>query len=255
MEPMKAGPAGATAEGDAGTIRPQMPGAGSPTAKPRTHTQAVGPIGQAYRMLRTGLDLGKDGAAPQVIAVTSATRGEGKTTTSLGLSMASVVTGRWTVLLEGDLYRPTLSDVLPIPSDAPTIVDALRYPDTDITPARIDGLDILPAPRGLENPARLLQPPLVLKLLSRLRMHYNDIIIDTPPVTATSDALTLARYADGVVVVMDAESPNRQAHRMLRKVLHQAGINVLGVALNRGDLVEGSDYYGYGYGSESASTR
>lgn len=249
MESMKTGEPGTG--GDGGGTRPVPQRGADNVREARTRQQSVGPIGQAYRMLRAGVDLGQEGATPQVIAVTSATRGEGKTTTSLGLSMASVTTGRWTILLEGDLYRPTLTEVLPVPADAPTIVDALRYPDSDVTPARIDGLDVLHAPKGLENPARLLQPPLVLKLLSRLRTQYNDIIIDTPPVTATSDALTLARYADGVIVVMDAENPNRQAHRMLRKVLKQAGINVLGVALNRGDLVEGSDYYGYGYGSES----
>lgn len=219
------------------------------TRYPHTHAQASGPVGQAYRMLRAGLDLHAEGPPPQVVAVTSATRGEGKTTTSVGLSMASVVSGRWTLLIEGDLYRPTLSTYLPIPPDAPTIVDALLEPDAEIVPARVDGLDVLPAPRGLEDPARLLQPPLVAKLLSRLRLHYNDIVVDMPPATATSDALTLARFTDGVVVVMDASEPNKQAHRMLRKMLEQSGISVLGVALNRGEAVPGGEYYGYGYES------
>lgn len=212
-------------------------------------------MGQAYRMLRVGVELSGEDAPPQVVAVTSAVSGEGKTTTSIGLAMASVMAGRRVILLECDLYRPSMSQELPIPADAPTIVSAMLDPDMELSPTRIDGLDILPAPIGVENPAELLQPHVVQKFLSRLRLRYDDIVIDTAPATAVSDSLLIGRVADGVVLVMNAQRTDKEAHRTLRKVLSQWNVPVLGVALNRGDKVMGGGYYGYGYGYEDEDTR
>lgn len=220
-----------------------------------TQVQTYGKMGQAYRMLRVGIELSGDEAPPQVVAVTSAVSGEGKTTTSIGLAMASVMAGRRVILLECDLYRPSLSKQLPIPPDAPTIVSVILDPDMEVLPTRIDGLDILPAPIGIENPVELLQPPVVQKLLSRLRLHYDDIVIDTAPATAVSDSLVLGRISDGVVLVMNAQRTDKEAHRTLRKVMSHWNVPVLGVALNRGDKVIGGGYYGYGYGYEDDESR
>lgn len=230
--------------------------AGKRNGEPRlTQVQTYGRMGQAYRMLRVGVELSGEEAPPQVVAVTSAVSGEGKTTTSIGLAMASVMAGRRVILLECDLYRPAMSKELPIPPDAPTIVSVILDPEMEVLPTRIDGLDILPAPIGIENPVELLQPHVVQKLLTRLRLHYDDIIIDTAPATAVSDSLVLGRIADGVVLVMNAERTDKEAHRTLRKVLAQWNVPVLGVALNRGDKVIGGGYYGYGYGYEDDDTK
>ncbi|MFN8104559.1 MAG: CpsD/CapB family tyrosine-protein kinase [Acidimicrobiia bacterium] len=229
---------------------------GAPGEEPRlTQVQTYGRMGQAYRMLRVGVELSGDEAPPQVVAVTSAVSGEGKTTTSIGLAMASVMAGRRVILLECDLYRPSMSKELPIPPDAQTIVSVILDPDAEVVPTRIDGLDILPAPIGIENPVELLQPHVMQKLLSRLRLHYDDIVIDTAPATAVSDSLVIGRIADGVVLVMNAQRTDKEAHRTLRKVLEQWNVPVLGVALNRGDKVMGGGYYGYGYGYEDDETR
>lgn len=241
----------ATAHATAKHARP-----GTREDSPRlTQVQTYGRMGQAYRMLRVGVELSGDEAPPQVVAVTSAVSGEGKTTTSIGLAMASVMAGRRVILLECDLYRPAMSKELPIPPDAQTIVSVILDPDMEILPTRIDGLDILPAPIGIENPAELLQPHVMQKLLSRLRLHYDDIVIDTAPATAVSDSLVIGRIADGVVLVMNAQRTDKEAHRTLRKVLAQWNVPVLGVALNRGDKVIGGGYYGYGYGYEDDETR
>lgn len=220
-----------------------------------TQVQTHGRMGQAYRMLRVSIELSGDEAPPQVIAVTSAVSGEGKTTTSIGLAMAGVMAGRRVILLECDLYRPSVAKQLPIPPDAPTIVSVILDPDMEVLPTRVDGLDILPAPIGIENPVELLQPHIMQKLLSRLRLHYDDIIIDTAPATAVSDSLVLGRISDGVVLVMNAQRTDKEAHRTLRKVLAQWNVPVLGVALNRGDKVIGGGYYGYGYGYENEDAR
>lgn len=244
-------PSPAAAQAAATAAPAQHARGGKRDDEPRlTQVQTYGRMGQAYRMLRVGVELSGDEAPPQVVAVTSAVSGEGKTTTSIGLAMASVMAGRRVILLECDLYRPAMSKELPIPPDAPTIVSVILDPEMEILPTRIDGLDILPAPIGIENPVELLQPHVVQKLLTRLRLHYDDIVIDTAPATAVSDSLVLGRISDGVVLVMNAQRTDKEAHRTLHKVLAQWNVPVLGIALNRGDKVAGGGYYGYGYGYE-----
>jgi Mrp family chromosome partitioning ATPase len=71
----------------------------------------------------------------------------------------------------------------------------------------------------------------MVKELERENVEY--IVVDTPPVLSTADALSAARYVDGVIVVVDAERTNTSDLLQVRADLERSGSKLLGAVINR----------------------
>jgi Mrp family chromosome partitioning ATPase len=82
------------------------------------------------------------------------------------------------------------------------------------------------------------------KLLDRLALAYDYVLIDSPPVLLVADALELARIVDGVIVVARRDRATRDEAREIRSLVERLGINLLGVVFT--DVAAASGYYGYG---------
>ncbi|MBZ5638232.1 MAG: CpsD/CapB family tyrosine-protein kinase [Acidobacteriia bacterium] len=204
---------------------------------------------EKFRRLKTLLENDPDGAA-QVIVVTSSTPQEGKSLVALNLALAFASDRNTeTLIVDADLRRPTqekwvspppslgLSDLLSGRADLEHTV--MRFKDTT--------LEMLPAGHPPEDPVELLASDACRTIVAALRKRYRRVIIDTPPIVPFTDADVVARYADGVLLVV-------RSGRTPKLVFAQAASTVtstriLGVVLNdvTANLADRGHHYGRYY--------
>lgn len=214
-----------------------------------THRYPRSPAAEAYRMLRTSLSfLGPDSAL-QVLAVTSANQGEGKTVTAANLAVALAQVGHRVLLIDADLRLPGLAALFDLPQAVglSNVLVRAANPGQAIALTRVPGLDLLPSGPVPPNPAELLSRGDFAEMLAAYRGEYDRIVIDTPPVLTVSDAQTVVHHADGVLVVAEAGSTRPESLVEAKNALDQAGGRVVGVVLNKMGRTVGSHYDFYEY--------
>ncbi len=214
---------------------------------------------EVFRLLRAYLRYFNVDRELRVLVVASAVPGEGKTTIAHNLAEAAQETGTKTLLIEADLRRPTLAGLYGLPA-GPGLSDQL-IGSVGIGEAirsmplatRVNGatsevaLDVLLAGHPPPNPAELIASNSMTDLLSWASEHYELVIIDTPPISVVSDAISLLPKADGVVLVSQLGKSTRDAAAFLRDRLSGVNAPVLGVVANCVST-KGKDGFRYGYG-------
>lgn len=163
---------------------------------------------ESFREIYTAALSESGDAQPVTIGVTSAIRGEGRTTTALGLALTIARDLDVHVLLvELDLERPALARELQIPA-TPGLVDVLVDGDTFIGAAvrhlENGGIDLLPVGSQPRAPSRLLRSATLRSLLEAMRDSYQVVILDLPPTLGNSDIVPLSSLTDGLLLVVRA---------------------------------------------------
>ncbi|MBL8512850.1 MAG: tyrosine-protein kinase family protein [Betaproteobacteria bacterium] len=188
-----------------------------------------------------------------LIMVTSAVPGEGKTFTSINLALSIVSELNKTVLLvDADVARPSLPNVLGIPT-GPGLMDLLDDPATDMADVllrtNIDNLNLLSSGNPHARATELLASDAMSRLLDNMASRYPDriVIFDSPPLLVTTESRELARHAGQVVVVVHAESTLQADVKRALATIEQCPVKLL--VLNQArTLAQGAYGYGYGYG-------
>ncbi len=182
------------------------------------------------------------------LVVTSCLEGEGKTFAALGVGIAYAQLGTPVLLVDGDLRRPGLHDLLEIDTDR-GLVDALAHPDQVgryVQPTRVPNLFLLPAGRMADNPGEAMASAELEQVFEKLAETYKVVIVDTPPLAAVADATAPAIAADGVLVVVRRGKVSGDLALGTIRRLRQVGARVLGVVLN--DVPPGRNALRYGVG-------
>jgi len=197
--------------------------------------------------IRTRLQGGQVSGGPQVVMVTSALQGEGKTTLSSNLA-SSYAQLQGTLLVDADLRRASLSSQW----------QGLGLTDFVMAGAELSscvgrdnlspGLYVMGKGQTPVNALDFFALPQFAKALAVLRQRFERIIIDTAPLLNVSDVEMMGHLTDGAIVAVRAgKTPNDAVTESLRR-LHAAGIPVLGVTLTQADMKEVARYGGYAYG-------
>lgn len=207
---------------------------------------------ESFRKVRANLAFSGVDLDLKVVLITSGREGEGKTTAACNLAAALAESGARTLLVDGDLRRPSVAQHFQLSSGV-GLADFLCS-DIDDASAVIQvsdstGLHVLTAGSTLPpNPAELVGSRKASLLIRDLRTTYDYVIIDSPPVLPVADAIELAKSADGVILVARANQSKRQHVALAAEALGRCGTPLLGFVINDVSMSTGHTYYGGRYG-------
>lgn len=197
-----------------------------------TLTDPRSPASEAYRTLRTNLAFYSVNEPIRMLVVTSPAPDEGKSTTIANLAVTMAQGGRRTILVDGDLRRPTLHQIFNLSNSTgltTMVLDEtapLQTQDTEV--ANLSVLTSGPTP---PNPADLLGSPHVARVLTALREQADMVLIDAPPVLGVTDAAVVGALADGVLLVVNAGKTRRDHAERAKELLENARVRIVGVTL------------------------
>lgn len=179
-----------------------------------------------------------------VVMVTSPGEGDGKTLTALNLSAGMAEAGDPTLLLELDVRRPGIRQLLGIDA-SPGQIDCTQveadHPHHSICLVEELHFHVAMVAQLLPDPARLLHGDAVERLLDWAKRHFRWVIIDSAPVVPVADVSVLAPYADAVLMVIRAQSTPRD---LLKRAVEMLGKRLSGVILNEATAYS-NPYYRY----------
>ena len=190
---------------------------------------------EAYRHLRTNLKFVDAERPVEVLVVTSSGAGEGKSSTSTNLALTFAGAGKKVLLIDADLRRPTVGEVLGLESAAGLsnvlagqvdVQDVLqRFGSTQLT--------VLTSGSTPPNPSELLDSHQMSSLISAMRAKFDLVVIDTPPVLPVTDAAIVSTKADGAIVVVRYGKTRTTDAKAALDSLRAVDARVLGTVLNR----------------------
>jgi capsular exopolysaccharide synthesis family protein len=203
-----------------------------------------GPEAEQYRALRHVVEQRHKSQALTVIAISSPGVGDGKTTTAINLAGALAQGSDVSVLLvEADLRQPSIGRMLGFDGSRTLgLVDAIL--DPNLTLASIVqlrppfNLSVVLAGQIPPSPYEVLKSPRLGALLDEARQQYDFIVMDTPPLALVQDCRIVARWVDGMVVVV-------AAHQTPRSLLESA-LDVVDPTKLVGLVFNGFDHIGAG---------
>lgn len=206
---------------------------------------------EQFKRLRTQIMKTMRSRMENTLMVTSAIRGEGKTTTALNLAISMAQGLNETVLMiDTDFRKPGVHTYLGIEAEK-GIVDFLRgeaeLPEL-LLKTEIPKLTLLPSGKPPENPSELLSSERMSRLIQEVKARYEDrfIILDTSPINVFTDTSILVPLVDGVLMVIkDGVTPREYVLRAISQIDNN---KLLGICLNMISAPESlqDSYYYYG---------
>ena len=217
-----------------------------------------GTAAEAFRTLRTNLWFLEAEPAAGCLDVTSSLPGEGKTTTTANLALALAENGSSVVVVDGDLRRPRLAEVLGV-EGAVGLTDVLigRAELDDVLQPRSDRpLTVLASGAVPPNPSELLGSEAMRSLLAELSDRFDHVLIDAPPLLPVTDSVLLSRLARGAVLVTASGRVTSSQLEAATRSVETAGGTVLGTVLTMTPRsARSADDYTSGYAPEAPPAR
>jgi exopolysaccharide/PEP-CTERM locus tyrosine autokinase len=208
---------------------------------------------EQFKILRTNLLFSESGKMPRSVMVTSTMSGEGKSFVAANLAVSVARHVNWNVLLiDCDLRRPNIHRQFGFQNVAG--LSEYLSDGADLQPlllkTGIENLTILPAGKTPDNPSELLSSARMAALLEEAASRYKDrlVILDSPPPTMTAESGALARYVDGILLVVKfGGTPKGSVKELIGKLGRK---KILGAVINSFDIGSSryrKKYYGAGY--------
>lgn len=218
-------------------------------------------VREAYNTTRTNIiySLGSEKGAKKII-ITSASPHEGKTTTSLNIAITFAQTEAKVLIIDADLRKPRIYRHLGLEKEngLSDLLCGLINIDEAIKHSEKHNLDCITSGHIPPNPTELLSSSEMGNILDKLGERYDYIFIDTPPVTVVTEAVAMARYATGVILVARQNNTVIESLSRARTNIEMANAKILGYILNDINVMSYSygNYsrygksrkYGYNYG-------
>ncbi len=205
---------------------------------------------EAYRSLRTSIKFSLIDKPIKTIVVTSSLAGEGKSTVVVNLAYSLSQDGARVLVIDCDLRKPSIHENFLL-SNEKGLTDVL-FGKSDLkgVPKKIeDSLFLITAGTILPNPPEILGSKEMENLIKELKINFDYIIIDTPPILPVSDTLLLVSKADATLIVVKARKTKEKMVKESYERLIEAKANVIGTILNESDKSLDNKYCGnYGDG-------
>ena len=206
-------------------------------------------VAEAYRALRSTIGFASIDTPLRRMLVTSSSKGEGKSVTSVNLATAMAMDGKRVILVDADLRRPNVHRLMQLPSSPglSEVLVGMRSLDEAIQPTELENLRVICAGPIPPNPAELLNSRAFDHLLEELDERADIVIFDSPPCIPVTDPLIIASRMDGVVLVLQVGQTRKAAVKHAQELLQRARARVIGVVFNRVQQRKSGYYYYYNH--------
>ena len=200
-------------------------------------------VSEAYRSLRTALMLSTADDL-QVISMTSAVPGEGKTATATNLATVIAQLGRRVLVVDADLRRPRMHKVFRTSNRHGLVNYLTAHAELEglVFETPVPNLYLCPSGPIPPNPSELLSSDRMRSFLAKVRDRFDYVIIDSPPTLPVADAVILGTMVDAVLICARAGVLVRDDAKLCRERLSYAGIRLVGTILNRYRSSQGRRY-------------
>lgn len=220
-------------------------------------------VREAYKALRTNVMFSIPKKNCKRIMVTSSMAGEGKSTNSINLAMTVAETGAKVLLIDCDLRRPNVANLLLLKKDrglSNMLAGYNSYEDVVIRDVQ-KNLDVITAGEIPPNPTELLGSTEFSDFLDAMSEKYGYIILDTSPINLVTDSVLLSKLVDGIVLVVRCNSTAKDSVNDAINSLKMVDAKILGFVFNdvensgKGGYGKYGKYSNYGYGDNTAPGR
>lgn len=210
------------------------------------------PVSEQFRTIRTNITYSNIDNPVKSVLFTSATPNAGKSTIAANVAIAYAQAGKRTLLLDGDLRRPTTHytfEMQNVRGLSTAIINELPLNEV-ARESGIENLDIITSGPIPPNPSELLSSKKMNLFMKMVTDHYDMVIIDSPPVLAVTDSQVLSQLTDATILVTNVDDNNRDSILQAKELMGKADANIIGVVLNNKKMDNKKDSYYYYYGSE-----
>lgn len=187
-------------------------------------------IVEGYKIARTNLVFSLTGQESNCVAITSWSKGEGKSTATVNLAISFAKMNKRVLLIDTDLRRPNLHNLLKLKNESGVsdVIGQFGSFEDAVHRDVVSCLDVLTSGAIPPNPSELLGSPYFANLIERVKEEYDYVIMDTPPLGVVADTLLLKDFVGGyVLVVREKITTHGDIERALQNI-HLADSKVLG---------------------------
>jgi capsular exopolysaccharide synthesis family protein len=202
-------------------------------------------FGEALQRVRTSLFLTHEGQDPtRTLLITSSVPLEGKSLIAASLARQSARSGLRTLLIDGDLRRPRLHEVVRVANQSglSELLSGKILPEEAIRVDEKSGMDFIPAGIGAASPPDMFRAQAMRQFLDQMRERYDLVVFDSPPVAAVSDSFILSGLVDKTLFVVRWETTPRNVVMAGVRQLVESGGEIAGIVLSRVDVKKHANY-------------
>jgi capsular exopolysaccharide synthesis family protein len=205
-------------------------------------------VTESFRALRTNLQFMHDTKEATLISITSTIGGEGKSTISTNLAAILSLTGKNVIVLNLDMRKPTLHKKFSLPNTKgmSNLLSGHEPLKDVIQKTKYRGIYIISSGPIPPNPSELIEHDNMKKVITALKLKFDIIIFDTPPIGLVTDAMTLMKMSDITLFVLRANHSKKAFLTDINRIKEEHKIQGLSLLLNGVKTFKN----GYGYYEE-----
>jgi polysaccharide biosynthesis transport protein len=211
------------------------------------HSTEDTPDAEAYRIMKTNVDVARRKVAASIISVVSGGPSEGKSTTVCNLATAYASAGLQTLIVDSDLRRPAQHEFFDLDNRA-GLGDYLKGKvtlDEVIQQSNLPNLFVVTSGSGASGVVSLLNSDRMRELIQTIKDWFDVVIFDCPPILGVSDAVVVSALVESSIIVAQHRRFPRSMLVRVKAALENIGTNCLGVVLNNVDVKHDNTYQYY----------
>lgn len=204
---------------------------------------------EAFRSIHSTLKLNEESRNAKVILTTSTIPSEGKSFISSNAAITFAAHGERVIIVDADLRMPNIAKGFGLENHQGLIqyVSGSKSLDELLVKEYQPNLDVLVAGGSSRNPTQILSSEKFNELIHELRLRYDRVFIDTPPVATVSDALNILPLVDGVLLVIRFNMVKRKTAAINLRRLRESNVPIFGAVLNNLNTQVAGYYYSHYY--------
>lgn len=207
-------------------------------------------ISEQFRTIRTNIHFSTADKELRSILLTSSSPSEGKSTSASNIAVVFAQEGRKVLLIDADMRKPTMHHTFQVNNGTGLSSVLTRQAEVAdvIHEVGIENLHVMPCGPIPPNPAELIGSQSMKALIEQLKLDFDLLIFDAPPLLSVADAQILSNECDGTILVVNTGSTEKDSAVKAKETLQSANARILGVLMNNYTLAKDHYYYQY-YGT------